>query len=208
MKKLILVAFIVLAMGTFAFAQMGKGRGFNAEVTVTTAAQAEELAKEKATTLKGYTVGKAEEVPVRRGTAYKVSAKDGMKNKMYFFVTPFGAVFGPITEASAKNIGINNCVNNNANCGYGCPQGMRGGKGFQQQGEPVVVTAEQAKNAAEKYIKGLKGYSIESVESFANRGGRYISYRVYLKDGSDNTFYVRVDPWGNIPGLMSYTRTK
>ena len=202
MKKLLFIAFIVLALGSIAFAQMGRGQ---ANVTVTSASQAEELARQKASTLKNYTVLSAEEVPVRRGTAYKVAAKDGMENNMYFFVTPFGGVFGPVTESYINNIGIANCMNNK-NCAFGGPKYM-GGKGFNQQGEPVVITAEQAKNAAEKSLQGLKGYSIDSVESFSNRGGRYISYRVYVKDGSDNSFYVHVNPWGNVSGLMSYTRT-
>lgn len=203
MKKLILTAFIVLAVGTFAYAQAG--RGFKGEVTVKTADQAVELAKEKAASLKGYTINSAEEVPVRRGKAYKVSATDGMKNQMYFFINPFGAVFGPITEATAKDIGF---CDNKKGYAFGCPQGKKGGKRFQQQGEPIVVTAEQAKNAAEKYLQGLKGFSIDSVDSYSNKSGRYISYRVYIKDGSSNTFYLHVNPWGNISGLMSYTRTK
>lgn len=202
MKKLLFIAFIVLALGSIAFAQMGR---FQGEVTVTSASQAEELAKQKASTLKGYTILSTEEVPVKMGTAYKVAAKDGMENNMYFFVTPFGGVVGPVTETYASDIGMANCMNNK-NCAFGGPKCMVG-KGFNQQGEPVIITAEQAKNAAEKTIQGLKGYSIDSVESFSNRGGRYISYRVYVKDGSDNSFYVHVNPWGNVSCLVSYTRT-
>lgn len=204
MKKILFIAFIILAIGSIAYAQMG--RGFKGEVTVTNAAQAEELAKQKAAILSGYTTYSAEEVPVRRGTAYKVSAKDGAGNNMFFFVTPFGGVFGPITEDSAKNINDANCFKN-GDCMSMGGRGMKGMAGYKQQGEPVIITADQAKNAAEKYLQNLKGYSVESVESFSNRGGKYISYRVYVKDGSGNSFYLHVNPWGNVAGLMSYTRS-
>lgn len=204
MKKILFIAFIILAIGSIAYAQMG--RGFKGEITVTTAAQAEELAKQKAATLSGYTTYSAEEVPVRRGTAYKVSAKDGAGNNMFFFVTQFGGVFGPITEDSAKNINDANCFKN-GDCMAMGGRGMKGMAGYKQQGEPVIITADQAKNAAEKYLQNLKGYSVESVESFSNRGGKYISYRVYVKDGSGNSFYLHVNPWGNVAGLMSYTRS-
>ena len=45
MKKLLFIAFIVLALGSIAFAQMGKGQ---ANVTVTSASHAEELSRQKA----------------------------------------------------------------------------------------------------------------------------------------------------------------
>lgn len=93
------------------------------------------------------------------------------------------------------------------NNGMNGPMGAKGGKGM-AMGEPVIVTADQAKNAVEKYIQSLKGYYIESVETF-NRGGRgMISYRVYVKDGSGNSFFFHVDPWGRVGGPVAYTRTK
>lgn len=207
MRKVIsLITILVLAVTGVAYAQMG--RGFKGEVVVKSAVEAETLVKENTAQLKGFTVGTATEVPVRRGNGYKVAVTDGMQNNLYFFVTPFGGVFGPVTENAINSICDGSCFKD-GNCamGMGGPKGMRGGKGY-QQGEPVIITADQAKNAAEKYLLGLKGYSIDSVESFSNRGGRYISYRVYVKDGSDNQFYLHVNPWGNVFGLMSYERTK
>lgn len=200
MKRLIFIACIILAVASIAYAQMG--RGFKGEVSVTSTAQAEELVKQKTASLKNYTLSTATEVPVRMGNAYKVAATDGMGNNMYFFVNPFGAVFGPVIEVSANSISDGSCFKGDG-CAFG-PRGMMG-KGF-QQGEPVIITAEQAKNAAEKYLQSVKGFSIESVESFSTKGGKYISYRVYVKDGSDNKFYLRVNPWGNIFGLISYER--
>ena len=89
---------------------------------------------------------------------------------------------------------------------YG-PRAGKGGKGM-VMGEPVIVTADQAKNAVEKYIQNLKGYYIESVETF-NKAGRGVqAFRVYVKDGSGNSFFFHVDPWGRVGGPISYTRTK
>ena len=89
---------------------------------------------------------------------------------------------------------------------YG-PRAGKGGKGM-AMGEPVIVTADQAKNAVEKYIQNLKGYYIESVETF-NKAGRGVqAFRVYVKDGSGNSFFFHVDPWGRVGGPISYTRTK
>ena len=91
--------------------------------------------------------------------------------------------------------------------GFYGPKSGKGGKGM-AMGEPVIVTADQAKNAVEKYIQNLKGYYIESVESF-NRAGRGMqAYRVYVKDGSGNSFFFHVDPWGRVGGPVAYTRTK
>ena len=59
-----------------------------------------------------------------------------------------------------------------------------------------------------KYIQNLKGYYIESVETF-NKAGRGVqAFRVYVKDGSGNSFFFHVDPWGRVGGPISYTRTK
>lgn len=89
---------------------------------------------------------------------------------------------------------------------YG-PRAGKGGKGM-AMGEPVIVTADQAKNAVEKYIQNLKGYYIESVETF-NKAGRGVqAFRVYVKDGSGNSFFFHVDPWGRVGGPISYTKTK
>ena len=91
--------------------------------------------------------------------------------------------------------------------GPGMGKGGRAGKGM-AMGEPVIVTTDQAKNAVEKYIQNLKGYYIETVESFNRAGGGITSYRVYVKDGSGNSFFYHVDPWGRVGGPIAYTRTK
>ena len=89
---------------------------------------------------------------------------------------------------------------------YG-PRAGKGGKGM-AMGEPVIVTADQAKNAVEKYIQNLKCYYIESVENFNKEGRGVQAFRVYVKDGSGNSFFFHVDPWGRVGGPISYTRTK
>lgn len=118
-----------------------------------------------------------------------------------------------------SNNGVQNKNGNGEyyNCPYpDCPlcngimngtKGQRGGKGS-AMGEPVVITTDQAKNAVEKYIKDLKGYYIETVESFNRAGRGMTAYRVYVKDGSGNAFFFHVDPWGRVGGPVSYTRTK
>ena len=89
---------------------------------------------------------------------------------------------------------------------YG-PRAGKGGKGM-AMGEPVIITADQAKNAVEKYIQNLKGYYIESVETFKKAGVGMQAFRVYVKDGSGNSFFFHVDPWGRVGGPVAYTRTK
>lgn len=93
------------------------------------------------------------------------------------------------------------CNNHNH---YGYMNGKRG----QAMGEPVIITNEQAKNAVEKHIQNLKGYYIESVESFNKKGYGMTFYRVYVKDSSDNSFFFHVDPWGRVNGPTAYTVTK
>lgn len=88
--------------------------------------------------------------------------------------------------------------------GRGAGMGMRaGGKAV----KPVVTTVEQAKKAVMNEINGLKGYSITEVDTIDGRRGN-TSYRVYVKDGSNNTFFFHVNPWGNVRGPVPYTRTK
>lgn len=89
---------------------------------------------------------------------------------------------------------------------YG-PRAGKNGKGM-AVGEPVIVTTYQAKNAVEKYIQNLKGYYIESVEVFNRAGKGMQAFRVYVKDGSGNSFFFHVDPWGRVGGPVAYTRTK
>lgn len=89
---------------------------------------------------------------------------------------------------------------------YG-PKAGKGGKGI-AMGEPVIITTNQAKNAVEKYIQNLKGYYIESVEAFNRVGKGMQAFRVYVKDGSGNSFFFHVDPWGRVGGPVAYTRTK
>lgn len=118
------------------------------------------------------------------------------------------------------NAGAKNANSNNGayyNCPYPdcplCTSGVygprsgRGGKGM-PMGEPVIVTTDQAKNAVEKYIQNLKGYYIETVETFNKAGRGMQAFRVYVKDGSGNSFFFHVDPWGRVGGPVSYTRTK
>ncbi len=118
------------------------------------------------------------------------------------------------------NMGTQNRNGNNGayyNCPYpDCPlctsgvYGQRTGKGGKgmAMGEPVIVTTDQAKNAVEKYIQNLKGYYIEAVETFNRAGKGMQAFRVYVKDGSGNSFFFHVDPWGRVGGPVAYTRTK
>lgn len=224
MKKLLLTFLMVLSLTSFAFAQKGNCQR---EVTVSSKAQAQEIVKQQVAALKGYTSFDAEEVKGRKGTAYKVPVKDGAGNKLYYMVSPFGMVFGPITNDDTKTVCNNGCMQNGNNMNNGCMYGKHGkgkhhnmnceysihnhvdcavcGKSKNgQNAEPVIVTAEQAKNAAEKYIQNLKGYTIENVESYSNKGQKYIRYRANLKDSNGNLFFIHVHPCGNISGLISY----
>lgn len=116
-----------------------------------------------------------------------------------------------------SNAGTQN-KNGNDSAYYNCPYPdcplctsdayrPRAGKGM-AMGEPVIITANQAKNAVEKYIQNLKGYYIESVEVFNRAGKGMQAFRVYVKDGSGNSFFFHVDPWGRVGGPIAYTRTK
>ena len=117
-----------------------------------------------------------------------------------------------------NNIGAKNGNGNNSayyNCPYpDCPlctssvYGPKTGKKGMAVGEPVIITAEQAKNAVEKYIQNLKGYYIESVETFNKAGRGMQAFRVYVKDSGSNSFFFHVDPRGRVGGPVAYTRTK
>lgn len=94
--------------------------------------------------------------------------------------------------------------------GWGRGAGMGMGMGMRAGGKavkPVVTTVEQAKKAVMDEIKDLKGYNITEVDTIDGRRGN-TSYRVYVKDGGNNTFFYHVNPWGYVRGPVPYTRTK
>lgn len=72
----------------------------NAQATVTTVAQAEEIVKNAVANLEGYSITSTEEVQVNMGTAYKVNVKDAAGNQLYYFVSPFGMVRGPLINTA------------------------------------------------------------------------------------------------------------
>lgn len=204
MKKFILISFIVLVLSSFAYAQMDMGGCWYNEINVTSSAQAADIVKGIIPSKDGYVITNTEEIKHRRGTSYKVSVKNKSGNIEYYVVTACGMTRGPLTLEVANSFCNTGCINN---YGHGMWHGMKGGKGI-HMGEPIIVTDSQAKNAVEKHIQQLKGYYIESVESFNKVGGGMTFYRVYVKDGSGNSFFFYVDPWGRVGGQTAYTRTK
>ena len=158
MKKLILISFLVLALGSFAYAQMGPGMGMGCWASgngeVTSASQAEDIIKSYLGSENGTVTG-SEAVELRRGTGYKVAVKDASGNNTYYFVTPYGMARGPFSEEVAKDFG---------KFGFGMKHGMGHGMwhgyGIMNNGEPTVTTIAQAEEVVKQAISNLKGYSI------------------------------------------------
>ena len=97
MKKLILTTFIVLALGSFVYAQMGMGGCWSNGTQVTSSAQAENMVKSMIGN-NGWTVTGSKELKLRKGTGYKVEVKNTAGSTEYYVVTPFGLVQGPVTS--------------------------------------------------------------------------------------------------------------
>ena len=72
---LILTTFIVLALGSFAYAQMGMGGCWSNGTQVTSSAQAENMVKSMIGN-NGWNVTGSKELKLRKGTGYKVEVKN------------------------------------------------------------------------------------------------------------------------------------
>lgn len=204
MKKLILISFIILALGSFAYAQMGMGGCWSNGTQVTSSAQAEDIVKGVIASKDGYSVTGSEEVQLRRGTGYKVAVKNATGSTEYYVVTPFGFARGPVTSEVADNF----C---NTGCGYGygmrhgmgrgMHHGMMGGYGMMNNGQATVTSIAQAEEIVKQAITNLKGYTITSTDEIQVRRGT--AYKVNVKDGAGNQLYYFVNPFGFARGPLS-----
>lgn len=198
MKKIILISFIVLALGSFAYAQMGMGGCWSNGTQVTSSAQAEDIVK--GVIADGYTVTGSEEIELRRGTGYKVAVKNAAGSTDYYVVTPFGFARGPVTAEVADNF----C---NTGCGYGygmkhgMGHGMGRGYGMMNNGQASVTTIAQAEEVVKQAISNLKGYTITSTEEVQVRRGT--AYKVNVKDSAGNQLYYFVNPFGFARGPLA-----
>lgn len=194
MKKLILISFIVLTLGSFAYAQMGMGGCWSNGTQVTSSAQAEDIVK--GVLADGYAVTGSEEIQLRRGTGYKVAVKNAAGSTEYYVVTPFGFARGPVTSEVADNF----C---NTGCGYsyGYGHGMGHGYGMMNNGQASVTTIAQAEEVVKQAIANLKGYTITSTEEIQVRRGT--AYKVNVKDSAGNQLYYFVNPFGFARGPLA-----
>lgn len=195
MKKIILISFIVLALGSFAYAQMGAGMGMGCwaagNTQVTSASQAEDIIKSYLGTGNG-TVSGSEAVELRRGTGYKVAVKDDAGNTSYYLVTPYGMARGPFSEEVANNFG---------QFGFGMRHGMGHGYGMMGNTEPTVTTIAQAEEVVKQAIANLKGYTITSTDELQVMRGT--AYKVNVKDSAGNQLYYFVNPYGYARGPLA-----
>ena len=203
MKKLILISFIILALGSFAYAQMGMGGCWSNGTQVTSSAQAEDIVKGVIASKDGYAVTGSEEIQLRRGTGYKVAVKNAAGSTEYYVVTPFGFARGPVTSEVADNF----C---NTGCGYGYGYGMGHGMGhgmmgrgygMMNNGQASVTTIAQAEEIVKQAIANLKGYTITSTEEVQVRRGT--EYKVNVKDSAGNHLYYFVNPFGFATGPLA-----
>ncbi len=222
MKRILLTIVMVLSLCTFAFANSAKCKS---EIIVTSKSQAQEIVKQKIASLKGFTSYDAVELK-DKNTVYKVEVLDASGNKMYYLVFQHGYAFGPLTANDVQKIydkcqfmrhhgcsneqncngqGHNNtCISKNMEECYGnCQQNSKNKTKNNSMCEPVVITKEQAKNAAEKYLQELKGYTIEKVAVNKRKNAKHESYVVYVKDTENNNFIIRVNAWGRVSSLMA-----
>ncbi len=191
MKKLILTTFIVLALGSFAYAQMGMGGCWSNGTQVTSSAQAENMVKSMIGN-NGWTVTGSKELKLRKGTGYKVEVKNTAGSTEYYVVTPFGLVQGPVTSETADNF----C---NTGCGYGMNYGM--GHGQMNNNQAAVTTISQAEELVKQAIANLKGYTITSTDEIQVHRGN--AYKVNVKDSAGNQLYSFVNPFGYIRGPLT-----
>lgn len=194
MKKIILISFIVLALGSFAYAQMGMGGCWSNGTQVTSSAQAEDIVK--GVIADGYTVTGSEEIELRRGTGYKVAVKNAAGSTEYYVVTPFGFARGPVTAEVADNF-----CNTGCGYGYGMKHGMGRGYGMMNNGQASVTTIAQAEEVVKQAISNLKGYTITSTEEVQVRRGT--AYKVNVKDSAGNQLYYFVNPFGFARGPLA-----
>ncbi|MDE7314172.1 MAG: hypothetical protein K2N11_00535 [Mucispirillum sp.] len=195
MKKLFLISFIVLALGSFAYAQKGMGECWSNGTQVTSSAQAEDIVKDFIASKNGYSVTGSEAIQFHRGTGYKVAVKNAAGSTEYYIVTPFGFTRGPISAEAVDNF----C---NTGCGYG--YGMGHGKGHgMNNGQITVTTIAQAEEVVKQAIANLKGYTIISTEEIQVHRGT--AYKVNVKDSAGNRLYYFVNPFGFAKGPLADT---
>ncbi len=207
MKKLILISFIVLALGSFAYAQMGMGGCWSNGTQVTSSAQAEDIVKGIIASKDGYAVTGSEKIKLHRDTGYKVAVKNAAGSTEYYVVTPFGFTRGPVTAEVADNF----C---NTGCGYGYDysmgHGMGHGMGHSMMGrgygmmnnsQASVTTIAQAEEIVKQAIANLKGYTITSTEEIQVRRGT--AYKVNVKDSAGNQLYYFVNQFGFARGPLA-----
>ena len=199
MKKLILISFIVLALGSFAYAQMGMGGCWSNGTQVASSAQAEDIVTVFIASKDGYAVTGSEAIQFHRGTGYKVAVKNAAGSTEYYVVTPFGFTKGPVSAETADNF----C---NTDCGYGYSMGhgMRHGMGHGMNNyQASVTTTAQAEEVVKQAIADLKGYTITSTEEIQVRRGT--AYKVNVKDSAGNRLYYFVNPFGFAKGPLADT---
>ncbi len=205
MKKLILISFIVLALGSFAYAQMGMGGCWPNGTQVTSSAQAEDIVKGVIASKDGYVVTGSEEIQLHRGTGYKVAVKNAAGSTEYYVVTPFGFTRGPLTAEVADNFCNTGCgYGYDYNMGHGMGHGMMGrGYGMMNISQTSVTTTAQAEEIVKQAIANLKGYTITSTEEIQLRRG--IAYKVNVKDSAGNQLYYFVNQFGFARGPLTDT---
>lgn len=195
MKKIILISFIVLSLGSLAYAQMGMGGCWNnGAVQVTSKSQAEDIVKGIISSKEGYSVASSEEIQLRRGTGYKIAVKNAEGNTEYYVVTPFGYAKGPLTAEIADNF----C---NTGCGYGHGMGHKMRHGMMNNRQVSVTNAAQAEEIVKQAIADLKGYKIISTDEVQVPRGT--AYRVNVTDSADNQLYYFVNPFGYARGPLT-----
>lgn len=197
MKKLILISFIVLTLGSFAYAQMGMDGCWSNGTQVTSSAQAEDIVKGFIASKDGYAVTGSEAIQFHRGTGYKVAVKNTAGSTEYYIVTPFGFTRGPVSAEAADNF-----CNTGCGYGYGMGHGMRHGHGMNNYQASVTTTA-QAEEVVKQAIADLKGYTITSTEEIQVRRGT--AYKVNVKDSAGNRLYYFVNPFGFAKGPLADT---
>ncbi len=93
MKKLILTTFIVLALGSFAYAQMGMGRaGVHHNTKVVNVEEAKALVLQQTSNIKGVKVVSASEGHYHKGTMYIINVSDENGKTYEYHVNPWGEV--------------------------------------------------------------------------------------------------------------------
>ena len=103
--------------------------------------------------------------------------------------------YGGYTDNGSGHMGNGHMGNGNGHGGHG---GCYGGT----NSNTPVITESDANVKVNEYIKNLKGYKLNNIETFQSRRG-HTAFIANVEDSSGNKFIIKVSPYGHIRGPIA-----